>query len=110
MVFPANVIRSVTVARFVLIEIPDNADADAFVSAVKNGAVIFGRPAPDAEVEVTQQEVVYGPLEGTKVEGLFGAPTKFCECPDYPGTSARSKTYGWYVHVKCGMQIGRAHV
>jgi hypothetical protein len=82
-------------ARFVMISIPDNADANAFVKAIESDGVIFSVPTPDTETEVRYTELT------AKVEAVWAQPTKFCDCPDYAGTSAPTSTYRWMVHAKC---------
>jgi hypothetical protein len=81
-------------ARFVLVSIPDNANADAFVKAIEGQSVLFARTAADNEVS-------WQPLEGAKAEAMFAQPTKFCECTDYTGVSTPTVNYAWYVHSKC---------
>jgi hypothetical protein len=87
-------------ARFVVVEIPDNDEADAFISAIKNGAVIYGR-RPDAEGEVryAEQETEW------RVTQVYAVPTMLCECPTtHP--EGRSQKYGWYVCTKCSKPRG----
>jgi hypothetical protein len=82
--------------RFVVVEIEDNEEADAFIGAIECGYVLYSRPHPE---KVDEHEVVN--LTGAKVPAVFAVPTKFCECPDYEGKSVRSKKFGWNVHAKC---------
>jgi hypothetical protein len=88
-------------ARLVLIEIPDNADADAFISAIKNDAVLFAKETTVVEGEDPGYEVSWHNTEGFKVEAVWAKPTQFCECPDYNGVSAPTSKYRWMVHAKC---------
>jgi hypothetical protein len=76
-------------ARFVVVEIPDNDEAEAFISAIKNSAVIYGRPVGD--------EVQYGPQQSEwRVPQVYAVPTLFCECDKtYP--EGKSQKFGWYV-------------
>jgi hypothetical protein len=95
-------------ARYILLRIEDNTDAEKFVEALKApGGVWFYEPNPDANSHTVSEgmEDVYRmrPLapEQVQVRGLFAAPTKFCDCPDKSDTSARSANFGWWVHLKC---------
>jgi hypothetical protein len=89
-------------ARLILIEIPDNADADAFVSAVKNDAVLFAKPAGTTVVDGREvEELTWHNLENAKVEAVWAKPTQFCECDDYAGVSAPTSKFRWMVHAKC---------
>lgn len=82
-------------ARFVVVEIPDNVEADNFVKAVESGLVWYGT-AEANEIKMTESA-----YRGWKVPQVYAVPTLFCECPDYEGKSTRSARYGWYVHAKC---------
>jgi len=84
-------------ARFVVVEIPDNEEADAFVKAIQEGYVMFSRPHPTLEGEVS----VNKPTTEWKVPQVYAVPTLMCTCPDYNGISVRSSRYGWWVHAKC---------
>lgn len=84
--------------RFVVVEIPDNEEAEAFVEAVNAGRMIFGIPRT---VEGDTVEINYVGLTDAKVPQMYAVPTMFCDCPDYAGKSGRSAKYGWYVHAKC---------
>jgi hypothetical protein len=85
------------VARLILISIPDNVDAEDFMNAVKANQVIVGQQEEEEGANVWR----YKELLGAKVEALFALPTKFCECPDYAGTSTPTKAFRWMVHAKC---------
>jgi hypothetical protein len=85
--------------RFVVVEIPDNDDADAFVKAVENGAVWYAVFAVSINGEVKVQESAY---KDWKVPQVYQVPTKFCDCPSYTGKDAKSSKYGWWVHAACG--------
>jgi hypothetical protein len=89
--------------RFVVVEIPDNAEADAFVEAVKTGQVIYAVPAGQEEVDGRMVDTVaWKDIPDTwKVPQVYAVPTMFCECPDYKGISVKSSKYGWFVHAKC---------
>jgi hypothetical protein len=91
-------------ARFIMIQIDDNAAADRFVEAVEKGTVLYD---PD-KIGESPSELGYE-LEA-KVKAVFGVPTMFCECPDYRGVSAPSKTYRWMVHAKCGKPARGAYI
>lgn len=86
--------------RFVVLEIPDNDEAEALIKAVQGGMVLFGRLQHPETPEVAEYAFeMMG--EGWEVPQVYAVPTKFCECPDYNGVSARSSKYGWWVHAKC---------
>ena len=83
--------------RFVVVEIPDNEEADNFARAIEGGEVIVPHLVNGTADHV---EVAYKPLLGAKVPQVYAVPTMFCECGiNY--SQARSKKYGWYVCVKC---------
>jgi ribosomal protein L37AE/L43A len=84
-------------ARFVVVEIPDNEEADAFVEAIQNGYVLFSKPHPKLEDEVS----VNKPSSEWKVTQVYAVPTMFCECLDKKEWSAKSVKYGWWVCAKC---------
>lgn len=90
-------------ARFVVVQIPDNEEADAFVKAIENDNLIFGTVVGQIEVDGRMvDEVKYdSPNSEWKVPQVYAVPTKFCDCPDYNGKSVKSSRYGWYVHAKC---------
>jgi len=87
--------------RFVVVEIPDNEEAEAFVHAVRRGQVLFAKPAQSEETGEAMQELTWQPpAESWAVPQVYAVPTLFCECPiRHP--EARSKRYGWYVCTKC---------
>ena len=88
--------------RFVMVEIPDNVEADAFVAAVQNGEVLYAVPAGEIEVDGRMvNEVAWKSAEDWKVPGIWGVPTLMCDCKDSGDKSARSAKYGWFVHAKC---------
>lgn len=89
-------------ARYVLLRIEDNDEAEAFVKGVEQQDVFFmhSNTGTSTTVETNSGTGSYGYLVA-KVLGLFGAPTQFCECGDKSEVSARSKKYGWWVHRKC---------
>lgn len=89
-------------ARFVVVEIPDNAEADAFVEAIQKGMVLYGKPTDVTEGEVTQQEYAFEMLgDDWRVPQVYAVPTMFCECLDKKEWSAKSVKYGWWVCAKC---------
>jgi hypothetical protein len=81
-------------AKMLLLEVPDDVDADALVEHLvrENGEI--------GEVDVEEYGHVWA-----RVRGVFKWPTQFCECPeetrDKSGKSARGTTYGWYVKRCC---------
>jgi hypothetical protein len=97
-------------ARFVLIAIPDNVEAAAFAEAVKNGYVMYSKPHPTLEGEVS----VVKPTTYWEAVALWADPTKLCAChppwklPNHKEPSAglqcnavRSANYGWLVCGQC---------
>jgi hypothetical protein len=88
-------------ARFVVVEIPDNDEADAFVKAIEQGTLFFGVSIDSQDNGDGTGEYGYKGLTHAKVPQVYAVPTIFCECPDYKGQSVRSSKYGWWVHVKC---------
>jgi len=82
-------------ARYLLIEISDNDDADAFVEALRVQNILFGKKSQAEEGELS-----WNHLEGAKPSAMWGKPTLFCECPDSVG-SAKTAKMGWYVHPAC---------
>lgn len=102
-------------ARFVMISIPDNKDADAFVAAVSRGDVILGFSQSEGILS-REDTYTYGPLKGEAV-ALWADPTKLCEChppwklpnrlDDKKGNlglhcdPVRSQNYGWLVCSQC---------
>lgn len=87
-------------AKYVLISIPDNAVADAFVQALKDDNVLFATPSTDEDRESIFQEVKWDNLEGQVIEAIWQKPTLYCECP-IRYTEGKSKKYGWYVCTNC---------
>jgi hypothetical protein len=78
-------------ARWVLIEIDDNADAEAYVESLKIGKTFMTINTGDS------YKVQEAPV---RVVGLYAKPVKFCEC-ETPGKVARGEKLGWWVCTKC---------
>lgn len=76
-------------ARLVALFFEDNDEADEFLSGLRE----------DVNNEVLD----------CSVYGLFGVPTKFCECPHNNQTNprriARGGKLGWWVHRECGKPL-----
>lgn len=80
-------------ARLVVLEFPDNEDAEAFVYGIDAGAI---GPGP----------------AGVQVAAVYARPTKFCTCTTgfgmkqkqgkMAGGFTRTRKYGWWVHAVCG--------
>jgi len=84
--------------RFVVVEIPDNDEADNFVRALEAGQVVVSYQVRNEEDGSTS--FGYRPIGEVKAPQVYAVPTMFCECAiNY--SQARSKKYGWYVCVKC---------
>lgn len=97
-------------ARFVMISIPDNKDAQAFVEAVQNGEIVHSFKQTN---EDGSSSFGYRPLKAEAV-ALWADPTKLCEChPPWKLSNAkepsvglqcnpvRSMNYGWLVCSQC---------
>lgn len=82
-------------ARYILLEVDDNKDADAIHRSVEQGTLFFSRNKDDGTGE-------YGYAQGVRVRGVFAKPTTFCECPNPGDKSSRGKKWGWWIHVECG--------
>jgi hypothetical protein len=82
-------------ARYILLRIEDNGEADSLVEAIGKGHVFAGTDHSETGYRVWQI------ASRVEVRGLFAAPTKFCDCSDKSDTSARSANFGWWVHLKC---------
>jgi hypothetical protein len=80
-----------------LLEILDNDEADNFVKALQGQEIyvphLINGSSDTVEVQYLRQLA--------KVEAVWAAPTKFCECADYTGKSVTTKAYRWWVHLKC---------
>jgi hypothetical protein len=100
-------------ARFVMLAIPDNADATAFVNAIKANHIFYGVPAK--EDDAFEPEMTYHALDvAAEAVAMWADPTKLCEChPPWklpnakePAAglqcnAARSVNYGWLVCMQC---------
>jgi len=100
-------------ARFVLISIPDNEEAEAFVAAMQGGHILYSRPHPTLEDQVS----VVKPRTEWSAEALWADPTKMCEChppwklpnpiakgsPGLQCSPGRSAKYGWLLCPQCNM-------
>jgi hypothetical protein len=93
------------VARYLLIEIDDNDKAEAFMESMKAGKSFVTVPNGPEAREYTVVEIQ------ARTVGLFGKPTKFCECPDQDQRAAASKgaKYGWRVCPKCNLALSGFH-
>lgn len=88
--------------RFVVVEIPDNAEAEAFISAIKNQAVFYGVRNGTTEVDGREvDEIKWVDIPDTwKVPQVYAAPTLFCECAT-TYKEGRSQKFGWWVCSNC---------
>lgn len=82
--------------RFVVVEIPDNDEAEDFIHALLHGEVIYSSKHGEPEGEIR-----YKPLSDPRVPQVYAVPTLFCECPNQSEKSARSMKYGWWCCAKC---------
>lgn len=109
-------------ARFVMISIPDNADAEAFVNAIKANHIFYGVPAK--EDDAFEPEMSYHALDvAAEAVALWADPTKMCEChppwklpnplakgdPGLQCNPARSLKYGWLVCPQPGCSKPHPH-
>lgn len=83
--------------RFVMVEIPDNEEADQFVDAIKRGDLLISFSKDNGN---GTGEYGYKSPTGAKVQAVFAVPTQFCSCPTAQ-REGKSKKYGWYVCTKC---------
>jgi hypothetical protein len=86
-------------ARYILVVIEDNVEADLFVKSLENRTVIFERSRLTNEER--DVEVSYAHLQGATVRAVWMKPTKFCECAKPGNRSVRGEKYGLYVHLDC---------
>jgi hypothetical protein len=96
-----NLSRESEVARYILIEVPDNTAADAFVKSLTEGTVSYA-----VQTEPGEYQMKF--LDG-KPTGVYMQPTKYCDCPPEKNRSGivepksqRGSKFGLWVHVKCG--------
>lgn len=83
-------------ARYVLVRFGNDAEAERFVTAVRERTVTFPYIAqPGAE------GAYYDYIASGEVYGMFQSPTKFCECTTKSDKSGRSKNYGWWCCLVC---------
>lgn len=92
-------------ARYVILSFDNNAEADAFITAVESNRTSSASQVfftvPDVS-EVQEFRVVHLPAT-TFVRGLYMRPTQFCQCEGaYKGPFARGQKYGLWVHATCG--------
>lgn len=78
-------------AKYVLLQFDDDAEADRFLEGVEEGDVGIGDGITIALLKFA-------------VRGIWRKPTKFCECKTdmRRGGFRRGQKYGWWVHAKCG--------
>lgn len=83
-------------SRYVLVEFDDNDDADSFLKEFEKGEVFW-----------MHKDFIYKanvPML-TRIRGMFGKPTKFCDCPDVTpdaDKSVQGAKWGWWLHRVCG--------
>lgn len=93
-------------ARFVMLRIEDNAEAENFVKAIQDGYIMYSKPHPTLEGEVS----INKPTTEWEATAMWADPTKMCEChPPWklPNpmhkelglqcSPARSAKFGWLV-------------
>lgn len=80
-------------ARYVLIEIDDNAQAEAYVTSLREVGKAF--------VSVKDEDGSYRVVEIlANVYGLYAKAVNFCQC-ETPGPVKRGERLGWWVCTKC---------
>lgn len=90
-------------ARFILLRVEDNADADTIVKQLQQDGGVSSLASPaDSFPEV----------HTATVAGLFPLPTVFCSCPNDQGERSqggkritRGAKLGWWVHRECGRPL-----
>lgn len=96
-------------ARFVMLRIPDNTDAEAFVNAIRANHIFYGTPAQEGDA--FEPEMTYHNLDvAAEAVAMWADPTKLCEChppwarpmPMAKGLGlscnpAKSAKFGWLV-------------
>lgn len=100
-------------AKYILLVIADDAEADAFTSAVMamqetesgHGCVLYSVPVADSPDEYKMES-----LTTVSVRAAFQKPTRFCECvrserEKLEEPQARGKKYGFWVHRECGKPV-----
>jgi hypothetical protein len=94
-------------ARYVVMEFEDNADAEAFVKSVQSDAGIYmTTPHPT----VPDSHTVIRPSHNYNVVGLYMRPTSYCTCDiskKNQGGFTQGLKFGIYVHAACAKM---AHV
>lgn len=84
-------------AKFVLLQFDDDAQADRLVQALQEWP-----EAIDISGQVTAAEPEWYHIVGVKLRGVFKKPTKFCECKSLKNRGfSRGKKYGWWVCSQC---------
>jgi len=68
-------------AKYVLLEFDDDADAESFAGTLQPSG--------------TERESV-------RVRGIFKKPTQFCSCIPMEKSSVRGAKWGWWICAKCG--------
>lgn len=85
-------------ARWLLIEIDDNDAAEQYIKSLSEGKSFITVPSGES---YTVREV------SARVVGLFGKPTKFCECPeqDQKAGSTKGAKTDWRVCPNCHLAL-----
>lgn len=84
-------------ARWVLLAFEDDAVAKSFVALVQKGV-------EDWHGESMEDAASAGVLavSSSTVDGVFGKPTKFCDCSNKKSGWRRGQKHGWWIHANCG--------
>lgn len=86
-------------ARYVLLQIDDNADAEAYVASLRSPAKnLIAVPLTDDPDQYRMAEIEI------KVRGLYAKPTRFCICQPQ-GLRVRGAKLGWWVCAKCKLPL-----
>lgn len=80
-------------ARLVLIQFANNAEAEAYVASLRTGKSFVSAPQDDGDYKVVEV--------APQVLGMYGRPTTFCVCEDTKYNQVRGAKLGWWVCAKC---------
>jgi hypothetical protein len=100
------------VARYILLQVSNDADADSLVEAINNNQtvgdeklhhVFYGTPKDPADPRMGGLKFTNLPTD-VSVRGMWQKPTKYCDCTtrDRARGFSLSKKYKWWVHAACG--------
>jgi len=80
-------------ARYVLLAIPDDKQAEQYIQSIIDGKTVFAATDPETgEYHMVELKA--------DVMGLYAYPTSFCTCAN-PKAPARGAKLGWWVNTCC---------